>query len=167
MRAKTGHKERELDLKCEKGNEFRLILRQNAINSLDFSIILAYRLPKSNQLFRLRRYNGKSHEHTNIIEGQKFCSFHIHYATFRYQEGGSNEDGYAEPTDRFSEFNQALSCMLKDCEFQVPVDRRGDFLGRGNNGIKNIERDFKNKVSEKLSLTPEGTLQQLKEGRKC
>lgn len=125
LRPKPGHKERELDLKGEKGSEFRLILRQSAINPLDFSIILAYRPPKSNQLFRLRRYNGKSHEHTNIIEGEKFYSFHIHHATFRYQEGGSNEDGYAEPTDRFSELTQALSCMLKDCGFQVPTEPQG------------------------------------------
>ena len=125
MRPKPGHKERELDLKGEKENEFRLILRQSSINPLDFSIILAYRLPKSNQLFRLRRYNGKSHEHTNIIEGEKFYSFHIHQATLRYQESGTNADGYAEPTDRFSEFTQALSCMLKDCGFKVPVETQG------------------------------------------
>jgi len=125
LRPKPGHKERELDLKGEKENEFRLILRQSAINPLDFSIILAYRPPKSNQLLRLRRYNGKSHEYTNIIEGGKFYSFHIHQATSRYQESGANEDGYAEPTDRFSEFTQALSCMLKDCGFQVPVEAQG------------------------------------------
>jgi len=38
LRPKPGHKERELDLKGEKGSEFRLILRQSAINPLDFSI---------------------------------------------------------------------------------------------------------------------------------
>lgn len=122
MRAKTGHKERELDVKGEGGNEFRLILRQGTINPLDFSIILAYRPPNSNQLFRLRRYNGKSHEHSNIIEREKFYNFHVHRATTRYQEIGSNEDSYAEPTDRFSDFNQALSCMLKECGFQIPSE---------------------------------------------
>ena len=121
MRAKTGHKERELDVKGEDGNEFRLILRQGTINPLDFSIILAYRPPKSNQLFRLRRYNGK-HWHTNLIEERTFFGFHIHQATTRYQEKGSNEDSYAEPTDRFSDFNQALSCMLKECGFQIPSE---------------------------------------------
>lgn len=125
MRPKTGHKERELDIMGEEGNEFRLILRRSIINPLDFSIILAYRPPKSNQLFRLRRYNGRSHEHTNIIEGEKFYDFHVHQGTFRYQEAGSNEDSYAEPTDRFPDFNQALSCMLKDCGFQVPVEEQG------------------------------------------
>jgi hypothetical protein len=121
MRAKTGHKERELDVKGEDGNEFRLILRQGTINPLDFSIILAYRPPKSNQLFRLRRYNGK-HCHTNLIEERTFFDFHIHQATTRYQEIGSSEDSYAEPTDRFSDFNQALSCMLKECGFQIPSE---------------------------------------------
>lgn len=124
LRPKSGHKERELDLTGERGSEFRLILRQSTINPLDFSIILAYRIPKSNQLFRLRRYNGKSHEHTNMIEEQKFYNFHIHQATYRYQECGSNEDGFAEPTDRFSDFHQAVSCLLKDCGFQFPPEQQ-------------------------------------------
>jgi hypothetical protein len=60
----------------------------------------------------------------NIIE-KTFYDFHIHQATTRYQESGSNEDSYAEPTDLFSDFNQALSCMLKDCGIQVPVEPQG------------------------------------------
>ena len=68
VRPKRGHKERELDVKGSDGSDFRLIFRQSLLNPLDFSIILAYRPPNSNQLFRLRRYNGKSHEHTNTID---------------------------------------------------------------------------------------------------
>lgn len=64
---KHGHKERELDVTGADGSEFRLIFRQSEFNPLDFSVILAYRPPKKNQLFRLRRYNGKSHEHTNTF----------------------------------------------------------------------------------------------------
>jgi len=60
IRPKLGHKERELDIKGTDEGDYRLILCQNIFNSLDFSIILAYRPPKSNQLFRLQRYNGKS-----------------------------------------------------------------------------------------------------------
>jgi hypothetical protein len=52
-----------------------LVLRQSILNPLDFSIILAYRPPKSNQLFRLQRYNGKSHEHTNLSKGKHFMIF--------------------------------------------------------------------------------------------
>ena len=122
IRPKRGHKERELDVKGDNGNDFRIILRQSLINTLDFSVILVYRPPKSNQLFRLRRYNGKSHEHTNPIEGKTFYDFHIHEATERYQEIGAREDTYAQPTNRFSDLHQALSCVIKDCGFETPFD---------------------------------------------
>jgi hypothetical protein len=119
VRPKRGHKERELDIKGQEGNDFRLILRQSIFNPLDFSIILAYRPPQSNILFRLRRYNGKSHEHSNLIEGTTFYDYHIHQATERYQNIGAREDSYAEPTNRFSEFHQAVSCLIEDCGFEI------------------------------------------------
>ena len=74
VKPKRGHKERELEITGEDGNEFCLILRESSFNHLDFSIILAYKLPQSNVLFRLRRYNGKSHEHTNLIECSSFMT---------------------------------------------------------------------------------------------
>ena len=120
VRPKRGHKERELDIEGEDGNDFRLILRQSTINPLDFSIILIYRPPQSNILFRLRRYNGRSHEHTNTIEGNTFYDYHIHQATERYQQIGAKEDTYAEPTNRFSDFHQAISCIINDCGFEIP-----------------------------------------------
>lgn len=119
VRPKRGHKERELDIEGEDGNDFRLILRQSTINPLDFSIILIYRPPQSNILFRLRRYNGRSHEHTNTIEGNTFYDYHIHQATERYQQIGAKEDTYAEPTNRFSDFHQAISCIINDCGFEI------------------------------------------------
>jgi hypothetical protein len=125
VRPKLGHKERELDIKGADGGDYRLILRQSVPNPLDFSIILAYRPPKSNQLFRLRRYNGKSHEHTNPIEGQTFYGFHIHHATEKYQEIGAREDTFAQPTDRFADIQEAISCMFNDCGFEVPFDPQG------------------------------------------
>ena len=45
LRPKRGHEERDLELSGDGGGEFRLILRQNRINPLDFSIILAVRVP--------------------------------------------------------------------------------------------------------------------------
>jgi hypothetical protein len=119
---KRGHKERELDVAGESGTEFRLIVRQSVVNPLDFSVILAHRPAGTNQLFRLRRYNGRSHEHTNPIERQTFYDFHVHTATERYQELGLREDTYAEPADRFSDLEEALRCMLKECGFDGPED---------------------------------------------
>ena len=119
---KRGHKEQELDLQGADGNQFRLILRQSSFNVLDFSIILAHCPPETNQVFRLRRYNGKSHEHTNTIEARSFYDFHIHTATERYQELGTREDAYAEPSQRFSDLRSAVNCMLSDCNLELPDD---------------------------------------------
>jgi len=128
LRAKRGHKERDLVIDGVDGNRFRLILRQNDINVFDFSIILAVEVPNTNQLFRLRRYNGKSHEHTNHIEGNTFYDFHIHMATERYQELGTREDVYAEATDRFGDFQGALRCLIHDGSFDVPDDPQGSLF---------------------------------------
>jgi hypothetical protein len=119
LKSKSGHKEYEKDITGENGSAFRLIIRQSELNPLDFSIILVY-LPKgSNQQFRLRRYNGKSHEHGNHIEKNKFYGFHIHTATERYQQSGYREDTYAEETSRYADHHGAIECMLTDCGFMI------------------------------------------------
>jgi hypothetical protein len=120
IRPKIGHKERELDIRGESGSDFRLILRQSIYNHLDFSVILAYRPSNSNQLFRLCRCNGKSHEHTNTIEQEKFYDFHIHRATERYQQIGAREDAYADPTDKYSDIHEAVTFILKEGGFEIP-----------------------------------------------
>ena len=129
LKDKRGHKERELDVVGEHGTQYRLILRQSDFNMLDFSIILAVNPPETNQLFRLRRYNGKTHEHTNQIEADTFYDFHIHYATERYQESGSREDTFAKTTDRYADFHSTLRCMLDDCGFEIPQDPQGSLFG--------------------------------------
>lgn len=121
LRPKRGHKERDLDIDGDAGSTFRLILRQSRVNALDFSVILAVQAPQSNQLFRLRRYNGKSHEHTNQIEHETLYDFHIHMATERYQKIGNNEDTYAEVTDRYatSTMRFAASSTMRISTFRL------------------------------------------------
>jgi hypothetical protein len=116
-RPRRGHKERDLDIKGGRGSDFTLIVRESLINALDFSVILGYAIPSSGTLFRLRRYNGKSHEHTNKIEGDKFYDFHIHEATERYQNKGLKEETFAIVTNRYNDFRGARNCMLEDCGF--------------------------------------------------
>jgi hypothetical protein len=128
LRPKSGHKERELDVIGAGGSDFQMIIRQSLFNPLDFSVILGYLMPGSNVLFRLRRYNGRSHEHTNRIEGNTFYEFHIHTATERYQVAGYAEDHYAETTDRFADLSGAIQCMLQDCAFEVPSGTQGSLL---------------------------------------
>lgn len=120
LRQKRGHKEQELEVKGDSGSEFLVVVRQSDLNALDFSVILGYRVPRSNVVFHLRRYNGRHGEHTNIIEGQTFYEFHVHTATERYQLLGRDAESFAEPTGRYADLHGAIRCMIEDCGFVEP-----------------------------------------------
>jgi len=117
------HEEAQLDVPLENTGTFRIIVRKNRINPLDFCVILGYLPPERLKLFRLRRHNGV-HQHTNRLEGSSFRAFHIHHATQRYQEAGWDIDGYAEPTDRYTTVDAALEIFLDDCNFLRPESER-------------------------------------------
>ena len=53
---------------------------------------------------------------------ETFYGYHIHMATERYQEIGAREDAYAQPTDRFADYQQAIKCMLDNCGFELPIN---------------------------------------------
>lgn len=128
-REKAGHRERDLTVYGASGAEFRIILRESRFNPMDFSAIIGYALPSTGKLFRLRRYNGKAHEHTNKIEKEKFYDYHIHYATERYQTFGTEEeDSYAVVTSRYGEIGAALDCLITDCGLVQPPGTAPDFL---------------------------------------
>lgn len=127
-KSKRGHRERELGLIGASGSEFRLILREASLNPLDFSAILAWVPPQSTSPFRLRRYNGKSHEHTNTLESQRFYDFHVHQATERYQQSGLREDSFAEPTNRYQDFTGALRCLIQECGFELPPGHQSELF---------------------------------------
>jgi len=127
-KAKRGHQEAELDVQGTAGSEFRIIMRRSSSNPLDFSVILAYRVPNSSTVIRLRRYNGKSHSHSNPLERQGFYDFHIHTATERYQVTGNREDTFAEATTRYASIDEALDCLLEDCAFVFPPEHQPDMF---------------------------------------
>ena len=127
-RTKPGHDEWNSKLVGENGNEFHIFIRRSKFNSLNFSIILAVYVPGSYGLFRLRRYNGKSHEHTNKIENETFYDYHIHMATDRYKMlRRGHEDAYAEVTDRYSEINGALACLSVDARVDARIEDTGQY----------------------------------------
>lgn len=110
-----GHKKASIEIARAEGSLFVINLRQNLNNVNDFSAILAFQERICNKDFKIRRYNGKSHEHSNKLEGDKFYAFHIHMATQRYQDAGRKEESFAEATNRYSDLRGALKCLLKDC----------------------------------------------------
>ena len=60
-----------------------------------------------------------------------FYDFHIHIATQRYQDLGTREDAFAEPTDHYADFHGALRCLISHSNLEVPQDTQGEFsLGR-------------------------------------
>ena len=117
---KGSHREQEVIVTGVSGAEFVIKLRQNTINFLDFSVIVGYLLPNKTTIFRLRRYNGKSHWHKNKIEKTGFYDFHIHTASERYQLLGTDEEYFAEPTDKYSDLATAIDVMIKECNIKQP-----------------------------------------------
>ena len=87
---------------------------------MNFSVILGVKVPLPKKLFRLKRYNGHYHLHTNTIEDQEVEGFHIHTATDRYQVNGPREETYAKPTQRYNDVNGALKCLFADANFEDP-----------------------------------------------
>jgi hypothetical protein len=121
LRAKRGHKEQEFVVRGADEHEFHVILRQSTTDPLSFSVILGVTVPGTNRIFRLRRYNSQTHQHTNSLERTTIVfKPHMHLATARYQDVGTAEEAYAEPTDRFSTLSDAVDCMLRDCGFILP-----------------------------------------------
>ncbi len=127
MKSKKAHEEWQMALERNDGSVFKLILRRSTINHIDFSAILGYIPPNSNQVFRLLRYNGKSHQHTNGRTKPSFYEFHIHKATEESQRNGLAEDFYAEPTERYSDLHDALTCLINDCNISYPNDEQLGF----------------------------------------
>lgn len=118
---------REIDVTGEKGRQFRLILRGNTLNPLDFSLILVFH-DEDDSEYRLVRFNGRhSSQHTNKYEkANKLPNaafrnrFHIHRATERYQVEGFEIDGYAEVTDRYDTFESALNVFVRSNGLTIP-----------------------------------------------
>lgn len=130
------HREKEIDIEGSNGNLFRIIIRQNKLNILDFSIILVLREKDSNLIYRLIRFNGKHpSQHTNKWEKEnrqlnhKFePAFHIHRATQRYQESGYDIDGYAEVTSSYSDLYSAFSQFLLECNIRQENQDQTSFI---------------------------------------
>jgi hypothetical protein len=129
-RPKSGYQydQRELSVQSAAGHDFRIVLRRNRINILDFSIILIFEEIDTD--YRLIRCNGTHPSvHTNRWEKERELenssfgpAFHIHRATERYQVAGLKIDSYAEQTEAYNDFNSALTFFFSEFRFQHPID---------------------------------------------
>ena len=120
-----------LNVTGESGNEFQVIVRMSVFNKLNFSVILGVKVPPPKKFFRLKRYNGDYHLHTNTIEDQEIEGFHIHTATEKYQMSGTREEAYAETTERYNDVNGALKCLFADANFEDPYALQNTLFEEG------------------------------------
>ena len=128
---KGRHRQATMFLQGGDGNPFALVVRRHYRESENFSVIVAVRPSPpalegveiaSSEAFRLCRYNGSSHLHRNLLEGDAFVDFHIHRATERYQQvRRRREDGFAAPTERFDDLTGAIRCAVEDANIRVPT----------------------------------------------
>lgn len=115
------HMRADFAVVADSGEEFKVHLRQSEEDGLDFSAILRYRSRISGTWIILRRYNGKSHEHSNALDEKvRFFDYHIHTATERYQRARMNPESYAEVTNRYVDMHGAIECLINDCGFYEP-----------------------------------------------
>lgn len=122
---------RELDAQGSEGRKFRVIIRGNSVNIMDFSLILVF-CDADGSVYRLVRFNGRhSSQHTNKWEKARNLPnstfrnrFHIHMATERYQLAGYEIDGYAEVTDRYDSLGSAVQLFVRSNGLEVVEDDR-------------------------------------------
>lgn len=127
-KAHRQHKQSELEIVGDSGSRFKISIRKNDIDLLDFSVILIYYPPEGGTPTILRRYNGK-HFHRNILEDEELHDYHIHKATERYQMAGLDIDGYAVPSSEYSSPQKALDRMILDANFNREQDSKLDGFG--------------------------------------
>ena len=109
-KAHPGHRQRTFHAAGGDGEEkkFLIYLRQNLIESQDFSCGIAF-LPRGDSILTLARYNGPSHPHGNIHYRP-----HIHQASEKAMAAGRKPECEAVETDRYRTLKGALACLKDD-----------------------------------------------------
>ena len=122
LKNRAGRYESEVDLTGANGTRFRIIVSQRHQNTDDYTIILLLN-STTRPRFRILRYDGSGHDHSNTLEGNLIVSKpHIHRATERYQIATHNRrpDGYAEETQRYQNLAGAWDCFRVDVNLGFP-----------------------------------------------
>lgn len=106
-----------------KGTEdvtFRVHGRLSIDDPSDFSAILSAKTRQQDII--LIRCNGSSHDHHNFIEKNRIRGTHIHMATARYADMQRKDEGYAEPTDEYSDYEGAVDYLMRLANISVNDD---------------------------------------------
>jgi hypothetical protein len=130
---KARHTEKNLDVITDDGkHSFTLIIRQSTSISDNFTCGLLWHAA-AGQKIMLTRYNGSDHPHANPLEDESFeFACHIHRATERYISIGRKPEHYAQPTTRYQNVDDALKCLMDDCNISWHAEPNKDNDSQGN-----------------------------------
>lgn len=115
-----------IHVRTKQGKRFQIFVRKAAHDPTDFSVGVIYKAD-GGEKYRLVRCNGYHGEHPNrleIVSGTGVArvpakTFHIHMITERYQQY-RKPDSYAEPTNEFASFAQAVEFVCDSFGFYDP-----------------------------------------------
>lgn len=126
LKQREGRNESQLDFTGDDGTAFRIIVSQRREH--DFSVMLLAVLDEPVAMgrpeFHLLRYDGASHRHKNMLEGNTIQHKpHIHRATERYQIATHQGQpaGYAVETECYQDLPQAWDCFRLEIGLIFPV----------------------------------------------
>lgn len=121
LKPDNGHKRAVIDLNCSSYN-LSMRIRVSEDDEFNFSILLVYTDPQ-NRDYILRRYNGDHGKHTNLLSGEVMCGPHIHKITEEYQRKTHKGEGYAEKTESYRTWNDAVKIFIKDMNIRYEVNK--------------------------------------------
>lgn len=112
-----GHYRNSLELRSIDGeHRFHVFMRKNVKFEENFTIGLEYIPGDGSGSICLFRCNGPHGEHMNEFESAShFFGYHIHIAKEEYVNSGYKSDKYAEITNRFATFQDALAYFVSEC----------------------------------------------------
>jgi hypothetical protein len=116
-----GHYRNGMELSSEDGKyRFTVFMRINEVFQENFTIGLRYHPADDPESIILLRCNGPHGEHRGPLDSQDnhFWTYHIHLAREIIIRQGLRSEAYAEETDKYSNYNDALSFFLRYCNIK-------------------------------------------------
>ncbi len=122
LKLNRGSKHNNMKLQSKDGKDnFSVFMRVNERFPEIFSVGLMYHPQNDPTPITLLRCNGNHGEHRNHAVGaQPFTGFHIHKATVEAIETGELPEQFAEPTDAYAGYEEALIYFMKITNIQNP-----------------------------------------------
>lgn len=108
-------KVKQLSIELYSGDHnFNIYMRQAMMDEDNFSCGISLTVDGNSDI-TLARYNGSNHVHVNKCDGRRFdFECHIHEANEKSLKASKKIENYAEPTNRYTNLQGAIQCVLTD-----------------------------------------------------